>query len=166
MTIAADLFDTLGPLVGGRAYRSRLPQPTGTNVPVWPAIRFTLVSETNPPDICGTGDEDTDDLVWQIDIFAQSMREVDELAKKVRKAMRDEFPHPNTRQSRRDNDFDLDTKTESTSIDYLISLSSEDVVQEGSFYMEAGYYEPGYYANEMPQGQYMSTGYFVPGYIT
>lgn len=121
MTLESDLFEALRGLVADRVYRSKFPQ--GPGAPVWPAIRFTRVSGTPTPDICGTGDEDTDDVEYQIDIVAQTPAEVDALAAQVIQAMK-AYPHPNARIGRRDDPFDPTTNTERTSLDFVVNLSS------------------------------------------
>lgn len=121
MSIESDIYDALKGFVNNRVHRSTFPQPPAT--PTWPAIRFTRVSGTNPADICGTGDQNTDDVLYQLDIVALTFAEVDALTAQVVTAMMT-FPHPNTRTGRRDDPYDPDTKTERTSLDYLIQLSS------------------------------------------
>jgi len=121
VSLESDLVDTLKVLVAGRVHRSTFPQPPAT--PKWPAIRFVRVSGTNEEDIAGGGDEDTDDVLFQLDVVATSPAEVDSLVTQVVAAMRS-YPHPNVRVARRDLGFDLDTRTERTAVDYLVQLSS------------------------------------------
>lgn len=121
MSLESDLYTALQGLVSGRVHRSIFPQPPAT--PEWPAIRFTRVAGTPAPDICGGGTEDTDDVLMQIDIVALTFAQVDALTTQVVAAMLT-YPHPNARVGRRDDPYDPDTKTERTSLDYLIQLSS------------------------------------------
>jgi len=121
VSLESDLVDTLKVLVAGRVHRSTFPPPPA--VPKWPAIRFVRVSGTNEEDIAGGGDEDTDDVLFQLDVVAKSPAEVDSLVTQVVTAMRS-YPHPNVRVARRDLGFDPDTRTERTAVDYLVQLSS------------------------------------------
>ena len=121
MSIESELYSALKGLVSNRVHRSVFPQPPAT--PVWPAIRFTMVSGTNAEDISGTGDLDTDDVLYQIDIVAETFAEVDSLTAQVVAAMQ-AFPRPNSRTGRRADPYDPVTKTERVSLDYLIQQSS------------------------------------------
>lgn len=121
MSIESDLVAALGPLVAGRVHRAIFPQPQ--SVPVWPAVRFTRVSGTPDLDICGGGDESTDDVLYQFDIVAKTLAQADALTAQLVAAMHT-FSTPNARVARRDGEFDPDTKTFRVSLDYLIQLSS------------------------------------------
>lgn len=55
MSVENDLFAALGPLVASRCYPLMFPQPAGGAAPVWPALRYTLVSSEVTPDVCGDG---------------------------------------------------------------------------------------------------------------
>lgn len=121
MSVASQLFDALGPLVSGRAHRDTFPQPP--DLPVWPAIRFTLVSGVSEPTVCGTGAEDSDDIIVQIDVVHTTAKMKDALVSAVLAAMQN-YPEPVVRNARRDDPFDPITKTFRASIDYTISLSA------------------------------------------
>lgn len=121
MSVESDLIAALSGLVDKRVHRSVFPQAPTT--PVWPAIRMTRVSGTPDLDICGGGDEATDDVTYQFDVVAKTLAEVDAITGQVVAAMHN-FSLPNARLARRDGEFDPDTKTFLTSLDYLIQLSS------------------------------------------
>ena len=112
------IFSLLGPLVGNRCYPNTFPeeliQPPGTvpasvNRPTWPAIRYVEINAFNPPDIKGTGDEDTDDTTFQIDVVAAHRGTMRALLRQVIAAMKDTDP-PCTRDFKNE-EFDSETKT-------------------------------------------------------
>ena len=123
MNLEAELFNALKVLVPGeRVYQDIFPQPP--SLPTWPAIRFTLVSGVNQADICGTGDVDTDDVTYQIDVVAETAQQVKAVTDLVIATMRNVFPHPNVRVGLRSDPFDVSTKTYRRSLDYQVQLSS------------------------------------------
>jgi hypothetical protein len=121
VSLASDLFDTLGPLVQGRAYRTAFPQPA--TLPEWPAIRFHFISALSESTVCGTGLEDSDDVIVQIDVVHTSAKLLDALVTQVVAAMQN-YPEPVTRGARRDDPYEPTTKTFRASLDYTISLSA------------------------------------------
>ena len=78
MTIEADIFTALGPLVSNRVYPVSFPL-TGS-LPVWPAIRYTFISITPTVTICGDGGDETADTRVQIDAVATTFSACSRLA--------------------------------------------------------------------------------------
>ena len=114
------IFTLLAPLVGNRCYPDTFPEeliaPPGTvpvttsvNRPTWPAIRFQELTAFNPPDIKGTGDDDTDDTTYQIDVVAAHRGTMRALVGQVIATLKDTDP-PCTRDFKSE-EFDSDTKT-------------------------------------------------------
>lgn len=112
------IFTLIGPLVGNRCYPNMFPEeliaPPGTvpstpNKPTWPAIRYQEISAFNPPDVKGTGDEDTDDTTIQIDVVAAHRGTMRTLMAQVIATLKDTDP-PCTRDFKAE-EFDPETKT-------------------------------------------------------
>jgi hypothetical protein len=122
MSIDTDLVTALGPLVNGRVTRDVFAQANDT--PVWPAIRFQLISGDSAPTVCGTDVEDTDDSLYQIDVVASTLDVLNPLVRSVISALQ-AFPHPNVRSGRRADPYDATTHTYRVSLDYLFSPSSD-----------------------------------------
>lgn len=113
----------LGPIVGSRVHRLVFPQPPA--LPVWPAIRYSFVSVTVSPDICGDGGEETADYRLQIDVVsaeASGASAFSSLCASVRAAMATLLP--TYVWDSEFEDFDAETKTYRLSADYLVYLSS------------------------------------------
>lgn len=126
MSIEEVVFSTLRSLVSDRCYPVVFPQPLGNNPPVWkdgPAIRFTIISQDNEPDITGTDTEQTDDTRVQVDIVALSNLLVRSTRALVIAAMQTTDP-PCTREPGGFVTFDEPTRTYRASIDFFFSASS------------------------------------------
>lgn len=125
MSLKSDLFDALGPLVSNgsvhRCYPDVFPQPPA--VPVWPAIRYSVISGEVFPDICGSGADQTDDVLVQIDAVAPTGTARDALRLSIRNAM-STFQPPATLQGVPREEYDAETKTYRASMDYVIYGSS------------------------------------------
>lgn len=85
MTLEADLFTALRSLVGNRVSPNVFPQPPAA--PSWPAIRYSFVSIVPIVDICGDGDDSTAIPTVQLDVVAQSYKDVRALRLSVMAAM-------------------------------------------------------------------------------
>lgn len=70
MSLEADLFSALKSLVGNRMSPNTFPQPP--NVPVWPAIRYSVVDSVPVVDLCGDGDDFTAQSRVQLDCVADT----------------------------------------------------------------------------------------------
>lgn len=68
MNVGETLKTALGGLVGSRVYPNKFPQPPAA--PVWPAIRYTVISREPDQTIDGTDDGESDDIRVQLDIVA------------------------------------------------------------------------------------------------
>lgn len=119
--IEGQVFTALKGLVGNRCYPVVFPQPQGV-LPDWPAIRYSVVSRFNHPDICGSDDVRTDDTRVQIDCVAQTHGAALSLRDQVIAAMMGLDP-PAVRDGGFDT-FDEETKTYRVVLDYLFSASS------------------------------------------
>jgi len=113
-TTAKDLFD-------GRFYPSRFPQ--APELPVWPAGRYTVVSQDGDETICGTDTADTDDVRVQIDICALTHGAMIALRDSVIDAFAALTPPP-ARQGGFQT-YDEETKTHRAVLDYLFQQSSD-----------------------------------------
>ena len=117
------VYNALRSLVGNRCYPATFEQPSDGSLPTWPAIRYTVISNDNVPDICGTGDVDTDDTRVQIDIVAKTHGAVVALRDQVITAMQGLDP-PAVRVGNGLQQFSEGTKTYRITLDYLFSASS------------------------------------------
>jgi Protein of unknown function (DUF3168) len=70
VSVPTVIFTALSGLVANRCYPATFPQPPA--LPVWPSIRYTLSTNDTAPALCGTGDEDEDDIGVQIDVVAET----------------------------------------------------------------------------------------------
>lgn len=118
--IGGVVFDALKSLVSNRCYPNTFPQPP--KVPIWPAIRYTVISQEPVPDICGTDVGDTDDTRVQIDCVAASYGDAYALRQSVIAAMQLVAP-PCLRDGGFET-YDSETKTHRMSVDYLFHPSS------------------------------------------
>lgn len=116
------VFTALKGLVNNRCYPSMFPQPASETLPQWPAIRFSIVSGVNTPDICGTDDVDTDDTRVQIDCVSLTFGGMLTLRDQVIAAMMGLSP-PAVRDGLFQT-FDEETKTHRAVLDYLFCGSS------------------------------------------
>lgn len=123
------IFTALRGLVAGRCYPSIFPQleVNGEFVlaATLPAIRYTVVSATPVPDICGTDDGTTDETRVQIDCVAQTHGAAIALRDLVITALQSTDP-PCTR-DQGFTTFDTETRTHRATVDFLFHPSSEVV---------------------------------------
>lgn len=111
----------VGPLVGDRVYAETFPE---SRLQLWPAIRWSVVSETVFPDQCGSDDEASDDVRVQLDIVALTKDEMKALKSAVIAAMAD--TDPGSERAGGFETFDSDTKTHRGVIDYIFHPSSSE----------------------------------------
>ncbi len=118
-------------LVFDRCYPSTFPQVAvatpGTTAatidsPIWPAIRYTIISGFNGADICGTDTVDTDDTRVQIDVVAKGYGAMVTLRDQVIAALQTTFP-PCTRDGYFET-YDADTKTHRGVLDFVFYASA------------------------------------------
>ena len=116
------VFTALRSLVSDRCYPNTFEQPPDGRLPTWPAIRYTVISSDNAPDICGTDNVGTDDTTVQLDLVAKTHGAVITLRDQVINAMMGLDP-PAVRQSQFQT-YDEVTKTHRIVIDYFFSAST------------------------------------------
>lgn len=119
--IEGAIYGALKGLVANRCYPITFEQP-GDALPVWPAIRYTIVSSVSEVDICGTDTVDTDDVRVQLDLVAKTHGAVVALRDQVITAMM-ALAIPARRESTQQ-EYDQETKTYRVIMDYLLSQSS------------------------------------------
>lgn len=122
MMVEGLIFDALKGLVGNRCYPLTFAQPD-SSLPTWPAIRYSIISSVNEPDICGTDTVDTDDVTVQLDLVARTHGAVVTLRDNVIAVMM-ALGLPATRQGNGSQEFDAETKTYRVTLEYLVSQSS------------------------------------------
>jgi hypothetical protein len=110
MSLKADLYALLAPLVSNRCYPLTFVQPNGS-LPVWPAIRYTPAGGDPTQDICGSGDADGDTVRMQLDLVAATNADLSALLTSVRTALRDATVFDATLQGSPEETWDPDTKT-------------------------------------------------------
>lgn len=121
--IAAALVAALNPLVDDRVYRNFFPQAPST--PNWPSIRYTFISVTAVQDICGDGGEETADYRVQIDLVdleskgPTSFANLSALVKAALAPLQPIYVWNSEFE-----EFDLETKTNRLSMDYLVFPST------------------------------------------
>lgn len=118
MSVSTEIFTALQSAVSGRCYPDTFMQPDG-NLPVWPAIRYSVVGGETHADICGTGDGSTDTVRVQIDIVGATHASRETVLAAVRTAMQ-ALPTPATLQSSPRNEYENETKTYRAILDYYI----------------------------------------------
>lgn len=124
MSIEADLFSTLGPLVGNRAYPETYIQPNG-NLPEWPAIRYSFISSVPMITICGDSGDDAPDTRVQIDCTAKTFMGSRALRLLAMSVMQGFFPPAILQEGVSGGaGYDAETKTFRASLDYVIYKSS------------------------------------------
>lgn len=128
MTIDSQIFDALKvipelALSGGKfaIYPDAFPQPPAN--PVWPAVRYTIAGGTIYEDLCGDGDEETDDVRVQIDLVTQKPPDRRLLWSAVRAAMKN-LATPAVLQAPPVFTYDAETKTYRAMADWMIQGSS------------------------------------------
>jgi Protein of unknown function (DUF3168) len=123
VSIESQLFTALRGLVSDRVYPTEFPQPEGNEPPVWPALRFSIVSSVPVEDLCGDGDDTTADVTVQVDVVATTFDAMRALRLQVMAAMRT-LPTP----ARLSSDFavrDAETSTHRAVMTYEVSGSSD-----------------------------------------
>lgn len=121
--IEALIYSRLGPLVADRCYPGNFEQPPDARLPTWPAIRFMIIDSTPEADICGTDNEDTDDIRVQVDVAGLQYDDVRLLKKQVINELMNTDP-PCTREAGGGYFYDDITKTHRFSLDFLFCPSS------------------------------------------
>jgi hypothetical protein len=122
VTIEADLFTTLGPLVSNRVYPETFVQPSGA-LPTWPSIRYDLISEVPMIMLCGDSGDDAPDTRVQIDGVDKTFKQARTLRTQIMAAML-LFDPPAVLENTF-NEYDVETKTFRVSMDYIIYKSSQ-----------------------------------------
>jgi len=121
MSVPEVLYQELRALVADRAYPNTFPQ--GDALPVWPALRYTIVSNDVAGSLCGTNNEDTDDVRVQVDIVATTYSGMRLLKSQVLTTLEETDP-PCSRQPGGFETYDAETKTHRAVVDYLFQQSS------------------------------------------
>lgn len=115
------VFAALRSLVSNRVYPNTFPQPP--ELPVWPAIRYSVISSDNEESICGTDDVSTDDTQVQLDIVARTHGGATTLRDQVIQNMQCLDP-PAVRMSGGFQSYDAETKTHRVVLDFMFQASS------------------------------------------
>lgn len=118
MSVSSQLFTALKGLVGNRCYPDTFMQPDG-NLPVWPAIRYTVTGGDTFGTICGTSDGDEDTPSIQVDLVCATQASRETLTASVRTAMA-AMATPTSLENTPTNEYDSETKTYRVRFDYLI----------------------------------------------
>jgi len=122
VTIPSLIYQELRALVSDRVYPNRFPQ--GNALPVWPAIRYTIVFSDPAASICGTDpDVAADDTRVQIDIVAETYSGMRTLKANVITAL-DATDPPSKREPGGFETFDEETRTHRAVLDYTFHPSS------------------------------------------
>lgn len=119
MSVETEVFDALKGLVGNRVYPIVFPQPDER--PVWPAIRYTIVSAVPDAIICGDTEE-TDSKRVQLDLVDTTAAGVKALRSSVMTAMAG-LPTPAVNEGSYE-EYDEPTRTCRIVMDYTIHTSS------------------------------------------
>jgi hypothetical protein len=123
MSIEEDVRDAIKPHVSNHAYMDVFPQ--AVSVPVWPAARISIISLVPDVDLCGDGGEVTAEYRIQIDLVvpeASGYSALKTLQAAVLATMQT-FDPPAILDAMR-TEYDEETRTRRSSIDYLIHPSS------------------------------------------
>jgi len=115
------IFTALRSLVADRVYPNEFPQ--GDPLPVWPAVRYTIVSTNPAPTLCGSDGEDVDDVTVFIDAVAVTYPQMRTLKAQVIAALEGTDP-PCVRQVGGTETFDGETRTHRAVLTYLFQQSS------------------------------------------
>lgn len=121
LSVPQAIFGALRSLVADRVYPNEFPQ--GNPLPVWPAIRYTIISGDPSPTVCGSGDEDEDDVTVFIDVVATTYPAMRALKKQVITALQSTDP-PCSRQPGGQEGPDGETKTQRVVMTYHFQQSS------------------------------------------
>lgn len=117
--ISAVMFTALRGLVNDRVYPNTFPQGS---VPVWPSIRFVVLSQDAIEDITGTESVITDDVRLQIDVVAKTYGAAITLRDQAINALQNLDP-PCVRVGGFE-EFDSETTTHRCVLDYVFHPSS------------------------------------------
>lgn len=120
MSVQTVVFQALRALVADRVYPSTFPQ--GDGVPVWPSIRYTVVSTDPAASLCGTPGEDGDDVRVQIDVVATTHAQMRTLRTQVIAALDGSDP-PCSRMPGGFEVFDAETRTHRCAMDWRFHQS-------------------------------------------
>jgi hypothetical protein len=121
MSVETDLYTALSSLVSNRVYPITFPQ-TGA-VPVWPAIRYTLISVVPAIALCGDSGDEAADTRVQLDIVDSSYSAMRALRLDVLEEMATFVPPAIFENS--SDQYDAETKTYRCQIDYVVYKSAE-----------------------------------------
>lgn len=119
MTVEADLYAELAPLVANRVYPNTFPLSPPN--PAWPSIRYSFASEVPAIALCGNSDDASADTRVQLDLVAATYSAARGLRQSVMAAM-ETFDPPAVLQSSF-GQYDAETKTHREILDYLIHAS-------------------------------------------
>lgn len=120
MTVEQTVFAALRSLVGDRCYPNTFAQPTG--LPDWPAVRYTS-SDDPVNSLCGSDNDNTDDVNVQIDVVAETFDGMKSLKRQVIAALLSTNP-PCSRQPGGFETFDTETRTHRAVLQYLFQQST------------------------------------------
>jgi len=123
LSVPQAIFAALRGLVSDRVYPNEFPQ--GDPLPAWPAIRYTIVINDPSPTLCGTGDEDTDDVIVFVDVVATTYPAMRALKAQVITALQSTDP-PCARESGGQETPDGETRTQRATMTYRFQQSSND----------------------------------------
>lgn len=121
MNVPQVIFQELRALVQDRVYPNTFPQ--GEPLPVWPAIRYTIVSEDPAGSLCGTNDEESDSIRVQFDIVAVTFAAMRTLKAQVIAALDNSDP-PSVREPGGFETYDAETRTHRAVIDFTFHQST------------------------------------------
>jgi len=121
MSLEADLFTALRTLVANRVYPETFIQPNGA-LPVWPSIRYDLISEVPMRTLCKDSGDDAPDTRVQIDGVDKTFMQARALRISIMAAMQSFVPPAVLENTF--SEYDTETKTFRVSMDYVIYKSS------------------------------------------
>src|SRR4051812_40742151 len=121
LSVPQAIYAALRSLVADRVYPNEFPQ--GDPLPIWPAIRYTIVVSDPAPTLCGTGDEDTDDVIVFIVVVAKPSPAMRALKAQVITALQSTDP-PCARESGGQESPDGETRTHRAVMTYRFQQSS------------------------------------------
>lgn len=120
LTIEGQLFEALRGLVENRVYWNVFPQ-RGNLPPVWPGIRLSRVNTEPNQTLCGSGDDDTADITFQLDIVGVNWKAANDLKKAAVVALQ---ALPELLWENGFTTYDFETKTHRWVLDYSYHPSS------------------------------------------
>ena len=116
------IFAALKGLVQNRVYPTVFTQDP--QKPKWPAIRYVRVSTVPDLTICGSGDDDTADVDFQIDVVAANNADLVALQQAVKAAMAG-ILDPVPVWTGEGVNYDFETRTHRCTLEYTFYPSSE-----------------------------------------